>query len=61
MVLSSSNYCQGTWKQKQRSNINQKAIIGKWQKKAMGNITPAMNYYPRIGNIIDTDPIYNKP
>ena len=30
-------------------------------EKAMGNITPAMDYYPRNGNIIDTDPIYNKP
>ena len=48
---------------KAKTKIEYQPRSNNWKitEKAMGNITPAMDYYPRNGNIIDTDPIYNKP
>ena len=55
-ILGSSNYCWETWKQKQKAKINQQTIIknnikikNNWKVKAMGNITPAIDRYPRNG------------
>ena len=52
-----------TCKQKQKTKINQQTIIKSNKKlknnikvKAMGNITPTMDHYPRNGQMGDTDP-----
>ena len=49
-VLVCSNYCQETWKQKQKTKINQQTILRNSRKiKAMRNETPTMDHYPRNG------------
>ena len=44
-------------KTKTKTKINQQTIIKNNRKiKAMGNITPTMDHYPRNGQMGDTDP-----
>ena len=62
-MLGCPHYCQETWKQNKKPKINQHTIIKYRRKiknqrkiKAMGNITPTMDNYPRDGRMGDTDP-----
>ena len=56
-VLVCSNYCQETWKQKQKIKINQQTILKNSRKiKAMRNETPTMDHYPRNGYMGNTNP-----
>ena len=43
-VLGNSKYCQKTWKQKQKTKINQQTTMKIRKRKAMGNRKPTMHH-----------------
>ena len=57
-VIGFSNYCQETWKENQptSNHKNNRKLKNNRKIKAMWNITPIMDHYPRKRKIGDTDP-----